>query len=366
MKKIISLMLLMFFITISSNINITNAYNNTSYTQHSVLDRKLDKTLSKFYNKINIKYSDIDKRINFYRKVSTKLQKIKTSNIKKKHIINYLNVNLVNKVEELEKLQLKIVEEETQTVINNALKDLKEQELEKLIPEKNDVNYSFNTSKNNLARYVYNNRDIKRETIYCGCDYSLSQKVNPTNCGYKNDGRYEKRGLKIEWEHVVPAENFWQSFEEWRNPEKFPLCKTKSWKQYSGRACAGKVNKEYKRMEADMYNLYPAVGALNALRSNYQIAEISWEKRLFWTCDMEIDSRKMEPPENMKWDIARIYLYMDATYPWRGIISNKNKKLITSWSKKDPVSEEECNRYNAILKIQKNRNIILEKSCEEK
>jgi len=173
-----------------------------------VLDRKLDKTLSKFYNKINIKYSDVDKRINFYKKVSTKLQKIKTSNIKKKHIINYLNVNLVNKVEELEKLQLKIVEEETQTVINNALKDLKEQELEKLIPEKNDVNYSFNTSKNNLARYVYNNRDIKRETIYCGCDYSLSQKVNPTNCGYKNDGRYEKRGLKIEWEHVVPAENF--------------------------------------------------------------------------------------------------------------------------------------------------------------
>lgn len=40
-------------------------------------------------------------------------------------------------------------------------------------------------------------------------------------------------------------------------------------KAFKGRKCAEKVSREYRLMQADLYNLYPAIGAVNALRQNY-------------------------------------------------------------------------------------------------
>jgi endonuclease I len=39
-------------------------------------------------------------------------------------------------------------------------------------------------------------------------------------------------------------------------------------------------------------------------------------------------------------------------------------KILEAWSLQDPVSEEECERYKAIKKIQKNENVILMKECK--
>ena len=117
-------------------------------------------------------------------------------------------------------------------------------------------------------------------------------------------------------------------------------------------------------MQSDIYNLYPAIWALNAFRSNYQFAEISGEKREWWTCNFEIENKKVEPNDKMKWDIARVYRYMAITYPNRFSISDKNKQLFTVWEKIDPISKEECLRYHTLKKIQKNVNIILEDTCK--
>ena len=87
------------------------------------------------------------------------------------------------------------------------------------------------------------------------------------------------------------------------------------------------MNKEYKRMQADMYNLYPAIGEVNGRRSNYTMAIIEGEKREFGKCDVEIKSRKIEPKESIRGEIARTYMYMDSVYSGRGIISKKNRKL---------------------------------------
>jgi len=231
--------------------------------------------------------------------------------------------------------------------------------------EKNKTILSFSKAKSILQKNIYDWKTIKRETFYCWCDYTSTKKVKPWNCWFKHNWKYIKRSKKIEWEHIVPAENFWKSFEEWRNPSKFDACKKKKGWYYTSRTCAWKANVEYKAMEADMYNLVPAIGSLNALRSNYQIAEIEWEKREFGKCDFEINNSKVEPSTNKKWDIARIYLYMDLTYPWRWIIWNKNSKLIAAWNNLDPISKEECKRYESIKKIQKNKNIILDKTCKK-
>jgi hypothetical protein len=86
--------------------------------------------------------------------------------------------------------------------------------IEKSTPE--DEFKSFSSTKNFMERVVYDGKFIHRKTFYCGCDYSADKVVDASSCGFKNNGKYEKRSKKIEWEHVVPAHAFGQSFVEWR------------------------------------------------------------------------------------------------------------------------------------------------------
>jgi deoxyribonuclease-1 len=161
---------------------------------------------------------------------------------------------------------------------------------------------------------------------------------------------------------VVPAHAFGQSFTEWR--EWNPSCIDSKWNSFKWRNCASKVNQEYRYMESDMYNLVPSIWSINALRSNYSFVMIPGETREFWTCDIEIQDQKVEPKEEIRWDIARIYMYMDLTYPDRWIISEKNKKLYDVWNREDVVSEKECERYKSIKAIQGNENVILAEACK--
>ena len=43
------------------------------------------------------------------------------------------------------------------------------------------------------------------------------------------------------------------------------------------------------------------------------------------------------------------------------MITDIRRQLLEAWSFKDPVSDEECERYRAIKKVQKNENAILSK-----
>ena len=114
-----------------------------------------------------------------------------------------------------------------------------------------------------------------------------------------------------------------------------------------------------------MYNLYPSVGEVNGLRSNYSMAEIPGEERKFGRCDVEIEDRKFEPRPEIRGEIARTYLYMDSVYSGRGIISKKNRKLFEAWTNQDPVDKWECERARRIRGIQGNSNPVLAAACEE-
>ena len=160
----------------------------------------------------------------------------------------------------------------------------------------------------------------------------------------------------------MPAEAFGQSFSAWRE-EGDERCVNRKGKAFKGRNCARKVSTEFRHMEADMHNLMPSVGEVNGLRSNYSFAMILGEPRRFGACDMEIEGRKAEPPLNVRGDIARTYLYMDAAYPGRGIISRKNRKLFAAWNRQDPVDAGECKRERRIAKIQGNRNAFITEMC---
>lgn len=224
----------------------------------------------------------------------------------------------------------------------------------------NASNDSFNRAKKTLERKVYTDH---RFTFYCGSEFDADKKVRP-NGEYtpKKDGQRAKR---VEWEHIVPAAHFGQSFKEWR--EGHPDCMDSKGKAFKGRGCASRICVPYRYMESDLYNLVPAIGEVNGLRSNFRFDMIAGETRDFGKCDMEIDSstRIAEPPERVRGDIARIYKYMDQAYPEHGIIAGASKKLFDAWDKSDPVDTWECLRCSRIEKIQGNENLVVKNACRK-
>ena len=208
---------------------------------------------------------------------------------------------------------------------------------------------NFSEAKRILSK-IYRGHE---ETIYCPCKY-YGKKINLNSCGYipKKD---HKRAARLEWEHVVPAEAFGHSFIEWRSGAIG--CKKK------GRSCAEK-NPEFARMEADLYNLWPIIGELNGLRSNYTMAELTEKPSQFGGCKAKVFERKFEPEDMFKGLVARDYMYMNQEYPGHGIISGKNEKLFQAWSNLHPVTKWECERSRIIMKFQGNPNTITENLCK--
>lgn len=214
---------------------------------------------------------------------------------------------------------------------------------------------SFSKAKKILERQIYSNHRI---TLYCGATFDSKKKVTPPK-GFTTT-KYVKRSKKIEWEHVVPAENFGRTFSEWRYGNK--LCIDSKDKKFKGRKCAEKVNIEYRHMQSDMFNLYPAIGAVNALRSNYNFTMLPSEKSDFGSCAMKIDNRKAEPPEAARGRIARTYLYMDDAYK-RYNMSKSQRKLMNAWDKMYPVEAWECARAKKITSLQKSENNVVKSRC---
>lgn len=208
-----------------------------------------------------------------------------------------------------------------------------------------------------LEKSVYLH-DSERTTIYCEASFDTSKHIIfPT--GFSSS-KYKKRAQKVEWEHIVPAENFGRNFIEWREGDE--RCVTRKGKAFKGRRCAEKVNQEYRLIQSDMYNLYPAIGAVNAMRSNYNFVMLNNKKNSFGSCAMKISARKAEPPINARGMIARSYLYMHQSYP-KYSMSRQQIQLMNAWNNQFPVTQWECLRAQRIASLQGNNSEILKKSC---
>jgi len=215
---------------------------------------------------------------------------------------------------------------------------------------------SFSKAKKLMMSKVYFDH---KETIYCGAKFNKKKSITlPEGFTFS---KYKKRVKRVEWEHVVPTENFGQTFVEWR--EGSTACINKRGKLYKGRRCANKANSEYRLMQADLYNLYPAIGSVNALRSNYRFTMLPSDDSDFGSCQMKISNRKAEPPVKSRGRIARTYLYMEQMYA-RYNMSDTQRKLMLAWNKMYPISEWECKRASRIEAIQGNKNLLFS-NCGE-
>jgi deoxyribonuclease-1 len=146
--------------------------------------------------------------------------------------------------------------------------------------------------------------------------------------------KYVNRGKQVEWEHIVPAK--WMITadpklkEIWDNGDD--KCVTKSGNKYKGRKCLEKVSPQFNKMESDMFNLVPVIGALNVLRNTKDYCVISGEKKDFGNdIDFEVNKTCVEVMPSIRGDVARIVSYMVKTY---GIKLDKNEtQIIENWKK---------------------------------
>ena len=183
----------------------------------------------------------------------------------------------------------------------------------------------FSTAKRHLIKTLPSNA----KSIYCGCDIKKQGKKlvpDPTNCGYvprnthTRSGNVNARALRIEWEHIVPAWEFGHQLQCWQD---------------GGRKNCRKVRVKFRKMEADINNLAPAIGEINADRSNYRFGMLSESATQYGRCEVKVNfkQRVIEPPFYARKQIADAYAYMQKTYGLK--ISKQQQKLFNAWQKQD-------------------------------
>ena len=221
---------------------------------------------------------------------------------------------------------------------------------------------SFSSAKKKLLKKVYYDHQI---TFYCQNPYSIQNikgkekaliirditKYTPRNEKTKK-GKVNIRAKRIEWEHVIPAENFGRQFSCWREGNE--KCIKKNGKSFKGRRCCKKVSPIFKKMEADMMNLVPAIGEVNADRSNFRFMDTRENlKGQYGECSFKVDfkNRKAYPANHTKGFIARTNFYFQKKYKLK--LSKKEQQMFKAWDKMYPRTKWEKIRESRIEKLQK-------------
>lgn len=191
-------------------------------------------------------------------------------------------------------------------------------------------------------------------SLYCDCPYDADRGTDQRGCGIPADLGAPSRRDRVEWEHVVPASRLGRRLPE---REGDPACG-----DARGRACLRIASARFRRLEGDLHNLRPAVGAINELRGSRALTEIEGKRRV-GQCDFEVDRGRAEPRDAVKGDLARIYLDMDRAYPDLGIIDRRDRAVYERWSREDPVDPAECDLVRRIAAIQGRANQVVETAC---
>lgn len=187
--------------------------------------------------------------------------------------------------------------------------------------------------------YYYARKALKEKyreggtTFYCNCRFAYEEKsgryrVDHDSCAYRPRNE-TRRSLYVEWEHVIPASRLGSHLTAWQNGAE--ECVTSAGREFKGRRCARRAVTTFRQMEADLNNLKPVIGEVNASRGDFDYGEIDGEEYIFGNCDFEIDYERdlAEPRDAIRDDIAAIYRYMQQKYNLK--LTPAEEQMVESW-----------------------------------
>jgi deoxyribonuclease-1 len=199
---------------------------------------------------------------------------------------------------------------------------------------------TFSEAKVVAKQKVYlDQADSAQGDLYCGCKWTWVGKsggrVDPDSCGYQAR-KQQNRADRTEWEHIVPAWTFGYQRQCWQN---------------GGREHCVDDDPVFRAMEADLFNLYPAVGEVNGDRSNFNYGMASGVAPQYGQCPTKVDfaQRVAEPRDEVKGLVARTTFYMFDRYNLS--MSRQQQQLLMAWDKQHPVTPWEKERDSRIAAI---------------
>ncbi|SDX29789.1 endonuclease [Thiocapsa roseopersicina] len=214
---------------------------------------------------------------------------------------------------------------------------------------------SFDDARTVLLDTVYADR---RVTFFCGCRYDLRGRIDLAGCGL---GVLvgSRRAEQVEAAHVVSAAQLGGSRRCWREPAAFAACTAGGAAPLSGTACCERVDPAFAAAHQDLHNLVPAVGAITAARSDHVWGELRSGQQL-GDCAIRFDPilRRVQPPEEVRGDIARTVFYMRDTHGVR--LGRQDVQRYTAWSNADPPDAPEIERNRRIRRVQGRGNRYVE------
>lgn len=168
---------------------------------------------------------------------------------------------------------------------------------------------------------------------YCGCPYEFildnatgnyKPTIIITECPYKSR-KDNKQYKHIEYEHIVPKSHL-------------------------------KQNKRYSEFSKDLHNLIPVLAELNRDRGNRPYGIIAGEERKYGLCDFEVDFKAdvVEVREDIRGDVARVWLYMSDKYKFD--IPEEQLNIFLLWHRLDPPDDTERKRDKKIKELQGDSN----------
>ena len=188
-----------------------------------------------------------------------------------------------------------------------------------------------------------------RQSFFCGCSYTPQMRTIRQSCGYKTRAD-DSLAHDVVWTHVVPPDAFGAHRTCWTTE----ACRKDDGSTFGGIECCRKQDPVFAAMEADLHNLVPAIAEVAKDRSDYPFGEIKDEERMYGACDIEVDSAKeiVEAPERIRGDIARVFMYMRATYGDELKVTEDQWALFDMWHVADPPDAWELERAATIVAIQ--------------
>lgn len=197
-----------------------------------------------------------------------------------------------------------------------------------------------------------------KTTWFNGCDYRYDTTtcmdktiVDTSTCGVS------ERRQSMQWIQIVP-DTFYGRGMQCMNED---ICVSEfTGKAFRGKLCCRIKSVKYREMEAALYNLVPVVSAVANAQKDKAFGVVEKPTRVIGS--VKIDSRYIEPPDNRKGDIARVYLYMDKQYDLQ--LTEEERKMFEHWHQIDPVDAEECSVAKLFKKIQNVNNTWIEEGCK--
>lgn len=180
--------------------------------------------------------------------------------------------------------------------------------------------------------------------LYCGCRWEWVGKsggrIDAPSCGFQAR-KQETRGERTEWEHIVPAWTFGHQRQCWQN---------------GGREHCVADDPVFRAMEADLFNLYPAVGEVNGDRANFNYGMAQAVQQQYGRCPTKVDfqERVAEPRDDVKGLVARVTFYMFDRYALN--MSRQQQQLLMAWDQQHPVTAWERQRDQRIASVMGHAN----------